>query len=184
MVDLVSALAALVRELEAAQLRYALGGALALGVWGVPRATRDIDLTCWCAPHGVPALFERLAALGVECDPLSAAREAESNGVAYVRWQGLRLDLFVPSIPFYDVAERTRARLDLPVVGPTWVLSAEALIVFKLLFFRPKDLSDIQSILTLRRDLLDAALIRRELVEMVGDEDPRTRWRDEAAARE
>ncbi len=32
-------------SLDEAGISYAIGGALALGVWGAPRATKDVDMT-------------------------------------------------------------------------------------------------------------------------------------------
>lgn len=47
----------------------------------------------------------------------------------------VRADVFVPSIPFYSVAEQRRVATT--IAGrATWVHSAEVLAVFKLLFFR------------------------------------------------
>ncbi len=40
--------------LEKAGLPYALGGALALGVWALPRATKDVDLNLF-VPPGIPS---------------------------------------------------------------------------------------------------------------------------------
>ncbi|PRQ02600.1 nucleotidyl transferase AbiEii/AbiGii toxin family protein [Enhygromyxa salina] len=42
--DLYAELCALVRGLDQAQVEYALCGGLAMAVYGIPRATRDIDL--------------------------------------------------------------------------------------------------------------------------------------------
>ena len=50
-----------------------------------------------------------------------------------------RIDLFTPSIPFAHEAARTKVLVHIEG-RPLWVLSAEAICVFKLLFFRPKDM--------------------------------------------
>jgi hypothetical protein len=175
--DLALALGDLIANLEREAITYALGGATAFAVWAVPRATLDIDLNIWCAPEGVRAVFARMVAFGVEGDPDDAARHAEAAGVAYLRWRGIRLDVFVPSIEFYEEALRTRVRIVLPRVGATWVLSPEALAVFKLLFFRPKDILDLEKLVRVRGESLDRVYIRTQLVTLVGEDDPRvTRW--------
>ena len=43
-VDLYQEFAALIRALEAGRVDYAVAGGLAVAIWGVPRATQDIDL--------------------------------------------------------------------------------------------------------------------------------------------
>jgi hypothetical protein len=174
------ALADLVSALEQSGLDYALGGATALAVWSVPRATLDIDLNLWCAPEELATALRRLEALGVEV-PEAALAQAREEGVAYLRWRNIRLDVFVPSVAFYAEALRTRVRLDLPTMGRTWVLSAESLAIFKLLFFRPKDLLDVEKLVQIRGEALNRAYVRKHVVEMVGEDDPRTREWDRLA---
>jgi hypothetical protein len=175
--DIVGAAGELVRALEATSIVYALGGALANGVWGVPRATLDIDLNVWCTQDEIDDTFANLASIGVEGDVGTAVARARGEGVAYMRWRGVRLDIFVPSIPYYAEALRTRVRLDLPDIGSAWVLSAEAICVFKLLFFRPKDLIDLEKLVRVRGAALDAAYVRARIVEMLGADDERVqRW--------
>lgn len=92
------------------------------------------------------------------------------------RWEGIRLDIFFPSIPFYEDVLKQRVRLSLPGRGKTWVLSAESLVIFKLLFFRSKDLRDVEVIVSLHGEL-DRHYVRRVLVELVGETDARvTEW--------
>lgn len=55
-------------------------------------------------------------------------------------------------------------------------LSMEALAVFKMLFFRPKDLLDLERLLAVAPEL-DRAYVRSELVAMMGEDDQRVaRW--------
>ena len=73
-------------------------------------------------------------------------------------------------------AARTRVRVEL-LGQPVSILSAEATAVFKLLFFRPKDLVDLDRLVAVQREKLDGAYVRRWIVEMLGNEDARvTRW--------
>ncbi len=61
----------------------------------------------------------------------------------------------------------------------TWVLSPETLAVFKMLFYRPKDLADLGQLLEIQRDRFDVGFVRRELVEMMGEDDERIATWDE-----
>lgn len=50
------------RLLEQDGIEYAIGGALALGVWGAPRGTKDVDLSVFVTPDDfarVADVFER-----------------------------------------------------------------------------------------------------------------------------
>ncbi len=64
------------------------------------------------------------------------------------------------SIPFSDEAGQTRVRLVDPDGESVWFLSAEALAVFKLLFFRPKDLADLERLVAVQGRALDRAYVR------------------------
>jgi hypothetical protein len=59
------------------------------------------------------------------------------------------------------------------------VLSPEDTAVFKMLFFRGKDLVDVERLLGLMRGALDRGYVRAAIVELVGEDDHRTRKWDE-----
>jgi len=170
--SLTDAVAALIDSLERARLPYAVGGALAYSAWAEPRATRDVDLNVWLPPERLDELFAALDAAGVALDRDEARRAAAERGMFVGRHGEYRVDVFVPSVPFYDEALRRRVRLR--IAGrDSWVLSAETLAVFKLLFFRPKDLADVGRLLQIQRGRFDHAFVRRSLVEMLGTDDER-----------
>ena len=58
----------------------------------------------------------------------------------------MRVDIFVPSIPLYASA-KLRARREVLLGRPAWFLSAEDLATFKMLFFRGKDVLDVERLL-------------------------------------
>ncbi len=97
------------------------------------------------------------------------------------RWAGFRLDVFTPSIDFAWEAERTRQRHLIGDVG-VWFLSAEAVCVFKLLFFRSKDVVDLERLIAVYGDRLDGAYVRARIVEMMGADDPRVATWDQLLA--
>jgi len=93
-----------------------------------------------------------------------------------------RLDVFVPSVPFYDEALSRRKRVR--IAGrDTWVLSPESLAVFKMLFHRPKDLADVGRLLEVQAGRLDCDFVRTWLVEMLGEDDERIRQWDDLVRR-
>ncbi len=162
-------------KLEAAGYAYAIGGALALAVAGVPRGTADVDLNVFIGEPEVASLATTLQQMGMQLDVGAATDQASRGGMFVARWDGMRIDVFVPSIPFSDEARRTRVRITVDGWSG-WFLSAEAIAVFKLLFFRGKDVVDLERLVAVRPDL-DAAYVRRWIVDMMGEEDERTaRW--------
>lgn len=172
---------ALARALDARDLPYAIGGALAYGVWALPRATKDVDLNIFLAPEALDPAFDVLLAAGVAFDRAEARRRAEQEGM-FIGWVGAcRIDVFTPSIPFSWEALRTRVFVE---AGPSsaWFLSAEALSFFKLMFFRGKDVVDLERLISNQGKKLDAPYVRRWLVETMGADDDRVEKWDELCA--
>jgi hypothetical protein len=151
---------------------YALGGALAYGQYGIPRATNDVDVNVFVGPEQLDDVFNALRSLGVVVDAVAARSAAEREGLM-VLWLGpFRLDVFTPSIDFAWEAARTRVRYDISGTA-VWFLSAEALCVFKLLFFRGKDVVDLERLIAVQGAAIDSPYVRARIVEMLGDDDPR-----------
>lgn len=164
----------LAQALDQEGISYALGGALAYGLWGIPRATIDVDLNVFVREKGLVALFRCLSRLDVRFDEPAARTSIEKDGMFVGRLGPYRIDVFTPSVPFSWEAERTRVRRKVEGID-AWFLSAEALAVFKLLFFRAKDLVDLERLVAVLGERLDAAYVRRQIVAMMGEDDERTR---------
>lgn len=173
--SVLAVLASLVDALEASGLDYALGGAIALAAWSEPRATADIDVVVWVDPEDIDPMLEILASAGVEVSVEAARAGARQKGMFAGRVGATRVDVFVPSIPFYDVAKHRRVRT---AIGDrwTWVHSAEVLAVFKMLFFRPKDLIDVERMLAVRGPSFDRAFVRDALIELLGADERIAKW--------
>jgi hypothetical protein len=167
--------------LEAAGMSYAIGGALALAIAGVPRGTADVDVNLFVPEERVADAMAVLATLGIDI-PATAAAQARERGMFVGRWDGMRIDVFLPSIPFAFEAERTRIRVSDDAGWSGWFLSAEALAVFKLLFFRGKDLVDLERLVAVRAEL-DTGYVRRWIADMMGEDDERTRRWDDITTR-
>lgn len=161
---------------EAAAIPYAIGGALALAVWGFPRATNDVDVDVFVEPDALSPVLEALGRAGMTLDRSTAIAAARERGDFRGTVGGVRVDVFVMSIPFY-ASVRNRVR-QAPLEGrPARFLAAEDLTVFKLLFFRTKDVLDVERMVAFLGAAFDRAYVRRWLVELVGLDDSRVaRW--------
>jgi hypothetical protein len=71
---------------------------LALGVAGVPRGTRDVDIDLFVDEAGLRSAIEVVRSLGIEVDPEDALTRAQRDGMFVGLWDGMRIDVFVPSI--------------------------------------------------------------------------------------
>ncbi len=173
----------LASALESDSVPYAIGGALALGAHGVPRGTLDVDVNVFVADDELPRVIRCLRDLGVQIDESAAIARAKRDGMFVGNWAGMRIDVFVPSIPFSEEAGRTRVQLSDPDGESLWFLSVEALSIFKLLFFRPKDLADLERLVAVQGSALDRDYVRGWMVDMMGDEDQRVSAWDELGQR-
>ena len=94
------------------------------------------------------------------------------HGFCRVRFSGIAVDVFLPSFPFYESAKVRRRRLLLED-QPISVWDAETLAVFKMMFFREKDLVDLRQILVIQQNHFDRVWVRQQLQDIFGKRDPR-----------
>jgi hypothetical protein len=154
-----------------AEVPHAFGGALALAYYAEPRATVDIDLNVFVPPERFAEVAEKLDELGADArDPQTAAAVAR-DGQARVMWDGTPVDLFFAYDAFHEAAKA--ARRVVPFAGRTiQVLSPEHIIVCKVVFDRPKDWVDIESVLD-AGTAVDPAEVLRWVGRIAGDDDHR-----------
>jgi hypothetical protein len=144
------------RALADAGLPHAIGGAIALSIYGAPRPTVDIDVNVFVGPERRP---EARAAL----DPLSL--------------DGHPVHVFYSHDPLHE--EMAKSIREVPYAGTTIPLVApEHLVIRKALLDRPKDWPDIEALLRANPDL-DLAEIETWVRRLAGEGDPRvTKFRD------
>ena len=167
--------------LQRAGIPHAVGGAIAYGFFGAARGTHDVDLNLFVPGEQAAPALDALIAAGLKIDRPDALVTAHERGDARGSFSGMPVDLFFNSIPVHErAAGRTR---EVPLHGQRIrVLSPEDIAVFKMLFFRGKDLVDIERLLGLMQRRLDLTYVRDALVEVVGADDYRTRKWDELVA--
>jgi hypothetical protein len=168
----------LAAKLESQGKEYALGGAIALGYWGLPRGTVDVDLTLFLSPEILSDCLWLLQEIDCEFSSTKAAESLREHGFCRVTYLGRNVDVFLPIIPFYEAARVRRKTVDLDG-QPIMVWDAETLSVFKMMFFRRKDLADIEQILVTQGNQFDRSWVRERLVELYGARDPRISAWDE-----
>lgn len=158
--------------LELAGIPYAVGGALAYGYWAPPRATNDVDLDIFLDENEIDRAFEALESTGATLDR-SAARQMITTRCDFrAELEGMRIDVFVAFARMHEGVRERRQRV--PLRGrDVWVLSAEDLLIFKMLFDRPKDWIDIEAMVAVRASNLDERLLQELFEEWVGPGDSR-----------
>jgi hypothetical protein len=152
--------------LEAAQIKYLIGGAVAVWAWGDVRTTRDLDLVIELPIESVADLSRELKQRDMLVPPdimldilLTARSDLAINAIHM--YSGYKAELFLlrPGDAYRAQALERRLLVDLgPPLGEVWVHSPEDLILYKLRYFsisrQPKHVRDITSILfTLEKEL-------------------------------
>jgi len=174
--DVVGAVERLTGALERAAIDYALSGAIALAYWTAPRATLDIDVCVDVDPAALPGLLDALREAGSEV-PADAAAQAQ-RGALGVRLGGVRVDVFLPLLPIAEEAMARRMRVPF-AEREVWILSAEDLALFKILFARTKDWADLERLLAARAGRLDRSYIESRIGSLLDPGDPRlARYRE------
>lgn len=161
------------RSLDAAGVRHAFGGALALAYHTLePRTTADIDVNVSVRASEADRV---LAALpnGVERTPDHVA-SAQQHEQVRLWWGRTPLDLFFRADPFHDgVADRAVERPFAGVLLP--FLGADDLATFKALFDRPKDWVDIAAMV--EAGAVDLAIVTDNVESIIGPDERCSRLR-------
>jgi hypothetical protein len=159
--------------LDAADVMYLIGGAVAVWAWGEPRTTRDLDLV-------VDLPFESMAALSHELEQrdmlvpvdimidllIEDRADLPINAIHMFSGYKAELFLFKPGDAFRASNLKRRQLVDLgPPLGEVYVHAPEDLILNKLRYFRisqqPKHVRDIAGIVLNLDQTLDYVYIDR-----------------------
>ena len=161
--SILDAVAELTGFLEAEGIPYAVIGGIAVQYWGESRTTRDVDIVVLVPPdktdqflkHAVDRFHPRIA------DAVSFAKE---NRVLLLETSdGTPADIAL-GIPGYEEEALKRA-----VTGsingspPFRLISAEDLIIHKILASRPRDLEDAELILVRQHQRIDMGYVTKWL---------------------
>jgi hypothetical protein len=157
-------LADLARALEALGVRWYLFGAQAAILYGVARLTADVDVTVQAGSRSTREIVAGLEAAGCMLRVADVEAFVERTRVLPLVHARTRIPVDVvlagPGLEelfLARVEEHVVAGVRLPVV------SAEDLVVMKILAGRPKDLDDAETVVTARRGRLDRDRIRATL---------------------
>jgi hypothetical protein len=154
-------------------IEYAIGGAVALGAHGYPRTTADADITVFHDELEVDTLFDSLERAGCLFAREDARAELDRIALFRVRCGRIGVDLFIAFHQHHREAMRRRVRLPAPGGAQRWFLSAEDLVIYKLVLFRHKDRADLQGLFAVVGDSLDVGYIRAWIGKLVSDGDSR-----------
>ena len=169
-------------RLDEAGISYAIGGALALGVWGAPRTTVDVDISVFVEATDIAPVLDALERAGAMVDRSDAARQATRIGLFRARLGRTPVDVYVRAHPHFDEMRARRRPVPDPDGTTRWFVSAADLAVLKLFYGRDKDLIDLERLFSVRRDI-DVDYVRAWIEKMVTPGDRRLAALDDLVAR-
>jgi hypothetical protein len=155
------------------QINYALIGGLGVALRGPIRATRDIDLLLQIPQLELPGVLNALVQAGFGLDVTQAIAVWNRDHFLDFACGSIRVDWLKPVLPALEHV-LGRARWEQIGNRPIRVADAEGLLLLKLIAFRSRDEEDIKGILAVNAGSLDLDWVRREWLELVGDNDPKT----------
>lgn len=147
----------LLRAFAAADVRFLVVGAYAVGVHGRPRATKDLDVWIEPSADNAPRVIRALVEFGAPLMGLTAADFARPGVGLQIGVAPARIDIVtqVSGLSFAQ-ALATHVEVDFAPDVRCPVIGYEALLTNKRAAGRPQDLADIAALERLR-----AALARR-----------------------
>lgn len=174
------ALVRVAEHLGSLGIPYMVIGGMANAVWGVPRATLDVDVTVWVEPARPSQVVEGLAR-GFRLRVKEPGPFADETRVLPMETpEGVAVDVVFGLLPFeHDAIGRAVERL---VSGRAIrFASAEDLVLMKIISDRARDAADVEQILIRQREHLDRAYLDPridELAQILDRPDLRARYRE------
>lgn len=165
--DITGFLKLMIEALDAADVDYLIGGAIAEWAWGEPRATQDLDFVIDLPIESIGKFSKELekrdmlVPAEVILDTVLEDRADIPINAIHI-YSGLKADLYPvrQGDELRQSAFQRRQRVDYgPPIGEVYIHSPEDLILYKLIYFgisqQSKHSRDIAAILRARRDQLD-----------------------------
>jgi hypothetical protein len=152
--------------LTAAQVPHAVSGALALGVHGFVRATRVIDILVVVPSIRLPEVFEIVRRFGFHGEDRDLIHSFRERAVAELTAGPASIEILAPALPYHREVLGRAKPIDVAGV-PVPFVTAEDLIVLKMLWLRDKDRADVRGLLAAARTAVDRPWVRAKLAALL-----------------
>jgi hypothetical protein len=170
------ALARLHRTLADLAVPHMVIGGLANALWGVPRATLDIDLTLWVEDPAIPNVIRSLCSR-FTCLSDSPDDFVRQTRVLPVEVEDVKADLIFGVLPYErEAIGRAVTRRVAGEAVP--FCTAEDLVIHKIVSERQRDRDDAREVLLVQRGKLDLAYLEPRVRELAGLLDRPSLWDD------
>lgn len=159
-------LKALVNLFFKLKIRYALLGGLAVSYYGEPRITMDTDIVILLPSQETDSFLRSVSALGfkpLSTKPISFIKQWGMIPLKYVKQYDVGLwDIIIAQSPLEEAAIK-RARIKKINAMRVKLVSPEDLVIHKIISDRPRDIQDLEGILSRQKGNLDTKYISQWL---------------------
>ncbi len=169
--DLPALAARLSADLDAAGIRHAVSGALAMAAGGYVRATVDLDLLVVAPAIEWPRVFETVRRQGFAGEDRDLIASLRRHSFATMSAGPVAVDILVPALPYHRRVVERAVRREV-AGGRVPFVTMEDLVVLKTLWHRAKDVPDLHAILAAVEDL-DVRYVTETLGALLPASDPR-----------
>ncbi len=161
------AVVTIARFLEENHVPYMVIGGVANALWGIARATLDVDVTVWVSETELEALIGKATQefSSRTQDPIPFAKEFRV--LPLETRDGMRVDMMFGQLPY----ERDAIQRALPQViqgVEVRVCSPEDLILHKVVSERSKDREDVRGVILQQRGRLDRKYLDPKVKSLAG----------------
>ncbi len=140
----------LLREFDAASVRYLVIGGHALGFHSEPRFTKDVDFWIGSTPEDLHRLDKALRSFAAPETTIQAVQSLQGLDVAWMGNPPLRFD-FMKEVPGGSFEDSYPRRVSASWDGvPVTVIALDDLIQLKRASGRPQDLVDVDTLESVR----------------------------------
>jgi hypothetical protein len=151
--------------LDSLRIGYAIVGGIANAIWGEPRATIDVDVTVSVADEDlsttVPRIIGRFGP--AVADPVAFVRQTRVLPLDTA--DGVRVDVIFALLPFE--LDAIRRAIEVAIAGRmVRVVTAEDLVLMKIISERPRDVADAEAIVRRRAGVLDRSYLEPRIHEL------------------
>ncbi|HUE73678.1 MAG TPA: DUF6036 family nucleotidyltransferase [Pirellulaceae bacterium] len=157
--ELSKAIEDIVGLFDSLSLEYAIMGGIAVRVYGIPRATYDVDFTAAISRDELTGLFQRAQAIGYTvAEPYLQGWVDQVGGMPLVKIRLLLngrevdVDIFLAESSYQASLLSRRKWAKLNGID-AWLVSPEDLVLLKLLANRPRDVADVGDVFFMQGQL-------------------------------